>query len=82
MVAVPATPQFRFKVSGVEIEGGEDLGDMDVQFPWEPSARKQHDHNMTVPRFFIDTYPVTCEEYAAFLAQSGYHHISKIALLC
>ena len=41
MVLIPAG-KFRFKVSGVEIEGGDDPG-VDVQYPWEDLPRRHHD---------------------------------------
>merc|ERR1712032_91326 len=75
---------FRFEAQGVEVEPGNGLSvtgnnsaGVDVQFPWEPTPRKAHDHNMTIGGLFghglyVDRYPVTCSQYASFLKESGY----------
>lgn len=70
MVAIPAGT-FRFKVSGVEIEGGDDPG-VDVQYPWEDSPRRHHDKEIEIKAFYIDQYPVTNAQYKKFLEASGY----------
>src|SRR5581483_3899312 len=57
MVQVPAGA-FEFRVSGVEIEGGNEVG-VDVQYPWENEPRRYHRELMNVRSFFIDKYPVT-----------------------
>ncbi|HLW79188.1 MAG TPA: formylglycine-generating enzyme family protein, partial [Terriglobia bacterium] len=44
MVRIPGAT-FRFQVSGIEIEGGNDVG-VDQQCPWEDSPRRHHDHVM------------------------------------
>jgi iron(II)-dependent oxidoreductase len=64
--------KFTFRVSGMEIEGGNDVG-VDVQMPWEDSARRQHLHVMTLSPFYIDRYPVTNREFKRFLDQTQYH---------
>merc|ERR1712110_1126523 len=66
MVLVPKG-NFSFKVSGVEIEGGNDDRGVDVQYPWEPHPTRSHAHDMEVGPFFIDKFPVTCTKYAAYL---------------
>ena len=63
--------KYRFKVSGVEIEGGDNPG-VDVQFPWEDLPRRHHDHEMDVQAFYIDKYPVTNAQFKRFLDASGY----------
>jgi iron(II)-dependent oxidoreductase len=70
MVAIPAA-DYEFRVSGVEIEGGNDTG-VDVQYPWEDSPRRQHVHQMHIPRFAIDRHPVTNSEFGRFLAATNY----------
>ena len=44
MVKIPEA-DFLFKVSGIEIEGFNDIG-VDVQYPWEDSPRRFHEHPM------------------------------------
>ncbi|HEY2468522.1 MAG TPA: SUMF1/EgtB/PvdO family nonheme iron enzyme [Terracidiphilus sp.] len=63
---------FDFKVEGVEIEGTDDIG-VDVQYPWEDSARRFHEHPMQIKSFYIDKYPVTNAEFKRFLDASHYH---------
>ena len=55
-VKVPEA-DFLFKVSGIEIEGFNDIG-VDVQYPWEDTPRRFHEHPMHVTSFYIDRYPV------------------------
>ncbi len=62
---------FRFISSGTEIEGDQHSG-VDVQFEWEESPRRHHDHSLHVGPFFIDAAPVSCERYAQYLRQTGY----------
>lgn len=64
--------RFFFRVSGVEIEGGNMAG-LDVQYPWENSPRREHAHWMTVKPFFIDKFPVTNAQFKAFLDATHYH---------
>jgi len=63
--------QYRFRVSGVEIEGGDAVG-VDVQYPWENMPRRHHDHVMDIKPFYIDRTPVTNAEFARFMKASGY----------
>jgi len=35
---------------------------VDVQYPWEDSPRRFHEHFMHVHAFYIDKYPVTNSE--------------------
>jgi gamma-glutamyl hercynylcysteine S-oxide synthase len=71
MVLVPGA-QFNFKVEGIEIEGSDDVG-VDVQYPWENSARRFHEHTMEIKPFYIDKYPVTNAEFKKFLDAAHYH---------
>ncbi len=63
---------FEFEVSGIEIEGGNEVG-ADVQYPWEDSPRRHHRHRMHVSSFYIDKYPVTNAAFEKFLDASHYH---------
>jgi formylglycine-generating enzyme required for sulfatase activity len=69
MVLIPGG-KLRFKVSGVEIEGS-DPG-VDFQYAWEDFPRRHHDHELQIPAFYIDKYPVTNAQFKRFLAASAY----------
>jgi formylglycine-generating enzyme required for sulfatase activity len=71
MVRIPGGA-FRFRVMGIEIEGFNDIG-VDVQYPWEDSARRFHDHTIQIGDFYIDKYPVTNAEFKRFLDSTHYH---------
>jgi gamma-glutamyl hercynylcysteine S-oxide synthase len=62
---------YLFRVQGLEIEGSNDVG-VDVQYAWEDSARRFHEHAMQIKPFFIDKYPVTNAEFKKFLDASHY----------
>ena len=71
MVRIPGG-EFAFRVRGVEIEGENRVG-LDVQYPWESSPRRGHDHLMAMKSFLIDRFPVTNAEYHAFVTSTHYH---------
>jgi len=71
MVKIPEA-NFDFRVSGIEIEGFNDIG-VDVQYPWEDTPRRFHDHPMHVKSFWIDKYPVTNAQFKKFLDAAHYH---------
>ena len=71
MVKIPAGV-FDFRVSGIEVEGGNDIG-VDVQYPWEDSPRRHHRKTLAMRAFYIDRYPVTNEEFRKFLDATQYH---------
>jgi formylglycine-generating enzyme required for sulfatase activity len=71
MVEIPGA-DFEFQVSGIEIEGGDDVG-VDQQYPWEDSPRRHHRHKLHVKRFYIDRCPVTNAEFKKFLDAAHYH---------
>ena len=50
MVMIPGG-DYSFQVHGIEIEGGNDPG-VDVQYPWENSARRYHTHPIHVLGFY------------------------------
>jgi iron(II)-dependent oxidoreductase len=62
---------FDFRVEGIEIEGSDDVG-VDVQYPWEDTPRRFHEHQMHLKPFYIDIYPVTNEEFKKFLDATHY----------
>ncbi|MGD1062991.1 MAG: SUMF1/EgtB/PvdO family nonheme iron enzyme [Terracidiphilus sp.] len=70
MVRIPGGA-FDFKVDGVEIEGGAYPG-LDVEYPWENSPRRFHDHTLQVAPFYIDKYPVTNAQFKQFLDATHY----------
>jgi len=72
--------QYNFKVEGIEIEGTDDIG-VDVQYPWEDSARRFHEQPMETKTFYIDKYPVTNEQFKAFLDASHYHPADDLNFL-
>jgi formylglycine-generating enzyme required for sulfatase activity len=71
MVAIPAA-EYLFRVHGIEIEGQNDEG-VDVQYPWENSARRYHSQPVPIDAFYIDRYPVTNADYKQFLDATHYH---------
>ena len=71
MVKIPAG-NFLFRVSGIEIEGFNDIG-VDVQYPWENSPRRFHEHPMHIDAFWIDKYPVANAQFKKFLDATHYH---------
>lgn len=70
MIRIPAGT-FEFRVAGIEIEGGNDLG-VDVQYPWENAPRRYHREVMPMKSFFIDRHPVTNMEFKKFLDAAQY----------
>ena len=71
MVKIPGA-SFVFKVRGIEIEGSNDV-EVDVQYPWESTPRRFHEHKMQIQPFYMDKYPVTNAEFKKFLDASHYH---------
>ena len=67
-----AEGDFLFQVRGIEIEGLNDIG-VDVQYSWEDSPRRYHEHRVHINSFWIDTYPVTNAEFKKFLDATHYH---------
>ena len=71
MVKIPAA-DFLFEVSGIEIEGSDEMG-VDVQYPWEDSPRRFHRLSLHIDSFYIDQYPVTNAAFKKFLDAPHYH---------
>ncbi|MES2393125.1 MAG: SUMF1/EgtB/PvdO family nonheme iron enzyme, partial [Acidobacteriota bacterium] len=70
MMKVPAT-RFNFAVDGIEIEGG-NLAGVDVQYPWETTPQRHHQHTMDVASFYIDKFPVTNAQFKKFTDATKY----------
>jgi formylglycine-generating enzyme required for sulfatase activity len=70
MVKIPGG-QYDFKVQGAEIEGDASQR-VDVQYPWEPTPRRFHEHTMEIKPFFIDKFPVTNAQFKQFLDATHY----------
>ncbi len=70
MLQIPAA-NYKFHVSGIEIEGENQIG-VDVQYPWENVARRDHESVVPIKSFFIDRYPVTNAEFKKFLDTAKY----------
>ena len=70
MVLIPAAT-YTFSVAGIEIEGG-NLAGVDVQYPWENIAQRNHLHPMQMPSFYIDKDPVTNAQFKTFLDATHY----------
>jgi formylglycine-generating enzyme required for sulfatase activity len=70
MVKIPDS-EFQFHVEGIEIEGFNDNG-VDVQYPWESTPRRFHDHPMHIKSFWIDKYPVTNAQFKKFVDATHY----------
>ena len=71
MIKIPGA-DFLYRVSGVEIEGFNDAG-VDVQYSWEESPRRFHEHPMHVNSFYIDKFPVTNVAFKKFVDSTHYH---------
>jgi gamma-glutamyl hercynylcysteine S-oxide synthase len=70
MVRIPGG-SYVFRVKGIEVEGSDDVG-VDVQYPWENSPRRFHEHQMELKPYYIDKYPVTNAEFKTFLDATHY----------
>ncbi len=70
MVRIPGG-DFIFQVRGTEIEGDADPM-VDVQYPWEDSPRRFHEHRMEIKPFFVDKFPVTNAQFKQFLGATHY----------
>jgi gamma-glutamyl hercynylcysteine S-oxide synthase len=71
MVEIPEA-DYDFSVRGIEVEGGNDPG-VDVQYSWEPIARRAHNHRLHIHRFFLDRTLVTNAQFKQFLDAAHYH---------
>jgi len=71
---------FLFKVHGIEIEGFDDIG-VDVQYPWEDSPRRYHEHIVHVKSFWMDKYPVSNADFKKFLDATHYRPADDLDFL-
>ena len=71
MALVPGNASWRFAVNSTIVESNGNFP-CDVQFPWEPLAAMTHSADLPLPPLFVDVTPATNEQYARFLAASGY----------
>lgn len=77
MVLIPAAT-YHFKVHGVEIEGWGPIPTankpgVDVQYPGESVSMPVHELNVPTKPFYIDKFPVTNEQFKAFVDTTHYH---------
>jgi formylglycine-generating enzyme required for sulfatase activity len=79
MIRIPEA-DFLFRVSGIEIEGFNDVG-VDVQYPWEDSPRRFHEHTIHVNSFYIDKFPVTNADFKKFIDATHYHPTDDLNFL-
>ncbi len=79
MVKIPAA-DFVFRVQGIEVEGFNDIG-VDVQYPWEDTPRRFHEHPMQVKAFWIDKFPVTNGQFKKFMDATHYHPYDDLNFL-
>ena len=75
-----AAGDFVFKVEGIEIEGFNEAG-VDVQYPWEDTPRRYHEHPMHIESFYMDTYPVTNAGFKKFVDDAHYHPADDLNFL-
>jgi formylglycine-generating enzyme required for sulfatase activity len=81
MISIPAQPNFKFVVNGVEIEGGTSGLGLDYQYPWESSPQLNHSKVLKVKAFHVAKYPVTNAQYFAFLTESRYFPLESANFL-
>ncbi len=71
MTKIPAAA-YEFHINGIEIEGRDGVG-VDVQYPWESSPRRYHDHIINIDAFWMDTNLVTNAQFKQFMDSAHYH---------
>jgi formylglycine-generating enzyme required for sulfatase activity len=71
---------YLFRVQGIEIEGSDDIG-VDVQYPWEISPRRFHEHRMQIKPFYMDKFPVTNADFRKFLDATHYQPADALNFL-
>jgi iron(II)-dependent oxidoreductase len=79
MVRIAGDP-YLFRVQGIEIEGSNDVG-VDLQYTWEDSPRRHHEHTLEMKTFFIDKFPVTNAQLKTFLDATKYHPADDLNFL-
>jgi len=71
MTLIPAG-DYIFKVQGIEIEGRNEQG-VDVEYAWEDSPRRFHEHRVHMDAIYMDTHPVTNADFKRFIDGAHYH---------
>ncbi|MBV9268496.1 MAG: SUMF1/EgtB/PvdO family nonheme iron enzyme, partial [Acidobacteriaceae bacterium] len=79
MVHIPGA-DYVFKVEGIEIEGMDSVG-VDVQYPWEDTPRRFHEHRMHIKQFWMDKYPVTNADFKKFVDATHYRPADDLNFL-
>jgi iron(II)-dependent oxidoreductase len=72
MIHIPAVKGYRFEGRGVMIEGNELPTAIGVQRPWQEHPSRDNYHDLDIPAFYIDKYPVTNEQFKQFIDATGY----------
>lgn len=75
MLLIPAAKNYLFASEGVMIEGDRLPDAVGVQHPWQQHPSRSQKHNMDIPAFYIDKYPVTNKQFKAFLVATQYHPV-------
>ncbi len=73
MVLIPSVKQYLFESSGTMIEGNPLPEAVGVQHPWQTHPSRSQKHEMEIPAFYMDKYPVTNKQFKAFIDATGYH---------
>ena len=63
---------FYFVNYGNDGSGGNNTNAIDIQYSFEIMPRYDHKQYITMNKFYIDKYPVTCSEYKQYLTDSNY----------
>jgi len=71
MTLIPSNTNYAFYATGVEIEGQQRPG-VDFQYFWESQPQLTHSTTFNLPAFYINTYPITNSDYAAFMKATHY----------
>eukprot|EP01084_Bolivina_argentea_P186941 322126_1 len=74
MISIPFGVH-HFNASGTSVIAGISSGP--VQYDFEMYYQSDHNQYMTINKFFIDKYTVTCQEYQLYLNQSKYRPKNK-----
>jgi len=77
MSLIPATT-YDFVSNGVEIETGPGV---DFQYYWETSPSQSHVFTLGISAFYIDTLPITNQQFKRFLVSSKYHPADNASFL-
>jgi formylglycine-generating enzyme required for sulfatase activity len=73
MVEIPAVKDYNFESLGVMIEGDELPLAVGVQHPWQSHPARSQKHQLAIPSFYMDKYPVTNKQFKQFITKTAYH---------